>query len=294
METIINSLGKAPENAGDHKFSDENAIVTESGFEWREHDGIKILVCLSLERHGFVNAFSTRLGGISPFPNGDLNLAGFGEDSDENIMENRRRFLKSFDREYALATVHQVHSDRIKEAFTIGDAARTDQADAIVSDLPGILAAVKTADCVPILIADSAAMTFAAVHAGWRGTTASIAAKTIRKLAEEQNADPGKMVCAIGPAAGGERYEIGRDVMDAFAASFPEGGKYFTPTRAGHALVDLQRANRDQLIASGVPAENIFTAPYCTMTRNDLFFSYRIEKRLYGRVGRLLSVIGLK
>lgn len=294
METIINSLGKTAENAANHKSFDENAIVTESGFEWREREGIKILVCASLERLGFVNAFSTRTGGVSPFPDGDLNLAGFGEDSDENIMENRRRFLKSLAREYALATAHQIHSDRIKVAFTMDDAARTDKADAIISDLPGIFAGVKTADCVPILIADPAAMSFAAVHAGWRGTAASIAAKTIRKLAELRSTHSEKMVCAIGPAAGGERYEVGQDVMDAFAASFPESENYFTPIRPGHALVDLQQANRDQLIAAGVKAENIFTAPFCTMTRNDLFFSYRIEKRLYGRVGRLLSVIGLR
>ena len=81
-------------------------------------------------------------------------------------------------------------------------------------------------------------------------------------------------------------------MIDAFATNFAESELYFTPTRDGHALVDLHRTNRDQLTASGVLAEDIYTAPFCTMERPDLFFSYRIEKKRYGRTGRLLSVIG--
>ena len=80
--------------------------------------------------------------------------------------------------------------------------------------------------------------------------------------------------------------------MDAFAANFRSSEKYFKPTRDGHALIDLHLANRDQLIGAGVAERNIFTAPLCTISRTDLFFSYRIEKKKYGKTGRLLSVIG--
>jgi copper oxidase (laccase) domain-containing protein len=81
-------------------------------------------------------------------------------------------------------------------------------------------------------------------------------------------------------------------VIDAFRARFVNADELLTPTRDGHARIDLQRANRQQLAEAGVSPERIHTAPFCTMCRNDLFFSYRREKSLYGRTGRLLAVIG--
>lgn len=269
--------------------------LTESGFYWREHGELKMLVCRALEDAGFANGFSTRLGGVSPMPENDLNLAGFGEDSDENIYENRRRFLTMFDGDYSLATVWQVHGDNVKLAKTPADAANSEEkSDALASDLPGILAGVKTADCVPVLIGDTKTKAFAAVHAGWRGTAQSIVSKTIARMKEVYSVSPENLFAAIGPAAGCRRYEVGQDVIDAFTENFSTSGKYFDASRDGHALIDLHLANKDQLIDSGVSAESIFTAPFCTIERTELFFSYRVEKKKYGKTGRLLSVIGRK
>jgi len=273
----------------------EDKTLSDSGFFWRERQGVKVLVCNELEDHGFINGFSTRLGGVSPFPAGDLNLAGFDEDAHENIAENRRRFLEVFGGDLQLATAWQVHGDTVKQVATDADIRNSEEyADALVCDLDNILVGVKTADCVPILIADSVTRAFAAVHAGWRGTVKSIAAKAIAKLNEVYGAKPQDLICAIGPAACGRNYEIGSDVIDAFADSFTNSGKYFRSTREGHALVDLHRTNRDQLIEAGVSVNNIYTAPFCTMERPDLFFSYRLEKQKLGKTGRLLSVIGRK
>ncbi|MEP6848942.1 MAG: polyphenol oxidase family protein, partial [Acidobacteriota bacterium] len=133
---------------------------------------------------------------------------------------------------------------------------------------------------------------FAAVHAGWRGTVQSIVVKAIRLMEKEFGIDPKDMICSIGPAACGRNYEVGSDVIQAFASNFCASEKYFTTTRADHALVDLHAANRDQAVASGIAQENVFIAPFCTMERNDLFFSYRKEKKTLGKTGRLLSVIG--
>ncbi|MEO6589599.1 MAG: laccase domain-containing protein, partial [Pyrinomonadaceae bacterium] len=91
-----------------------------------------------------------------------------------------------------------------------------------------------------------------------------------------------------------KNYEIGQDVISAFEEKFSTSGKLFTRTRDGHALIDLHLANKEQLLSIGVAAENIYIAPFCTMERTDLFFSYRAEKKLYGKTGRLLSVIGRK
>lgn len=252
-----------------------------------------VLACAPLEDAGFVNGFSTRLGGVSPFPSGDLNLAGFDEDSAENIAENRRRFLNLFDATFQLTTVWQVHGDVVKTVTTEEDAADSQtRADAVVSGLHGILAGVKTADCVPVLIGDPATGAFAAVHAGWRGTVRSIVGRAVSVLTDHFGAVPHDLVAAIGPAASGRNYEVGSDVIRAFSDELGESAAYFTPTRKGHACVDLHLANRDQLLASGVSLDNIFTAPYCTIERTDIFFSYRVEKPKYGRTGRLLSVIG--
>ena len=272
----------------------DDQILTDAGFYWRERGGVRVLVCGPLEQAGFSNGFSTRLGGVSPFPRNDLNLAGFDEDAAENIAENRRRFLTAFDRAYRLATVWQVHGDDIKIVANENDVEMSDtKFDAVISDLPDVLVGVKTADCVPILIGDPETSAFAAVHAGWRGSSKSIVKKAVAKMKDVYGSDPVDLVCAIGPAATCERYEIGEDVIDAFRSNFSTSGKYFTPTREGHALIDLHLANKDQLIDAGVLRDRIFTAPFCTMDRTDLFFSYRVEKTLYGKTGRLLSVIGL-
>ncbi len=252
-----------------------------------------MLVSRALEDAGFVNGFSTRLGGVSPFPDGDLNLAGFNEDSAKNIYENRRRFLSVFDADLQLALVWQVHGDAIKIIRAPQDIGDSDErADAVVSDVAGVLAGVKTADCVPILLGDPKTGAFAAVHAGWRGTAQSIVDKVVKKLVSTYGVNPKNLIAAIGPAAGCENYEIGQDVIDTFAKNFSDSDKYFTATLDGHALVDLHLANRDQLLDSGVPSENIFTAPFCTIAAPDLFFSYRLEKQKFGKTGRLMSVIG--
>ena len=252
-----------------------------------------MLVSRSLEDAGFANGFSTRLGGVSPFPQNDLNLAGFGEDTRENIEENRRRFLQVFGGGYSLATVWQVHGDLIKTAATLAEAADgDDRADGLMSDLTGILAGVKTADCVPVLIGDRRNGAFAAIHAGWRGTAASIVSKAVGKLNQVYNSGPADLVATIGPSAGCQSYEVGKEVIDAFRQNIGGSEKYFAATRPGHALVDLPTANRDQLLGAGVPAEQISVAPLCTILGTDLFFSYRIEKKIYGKTGRLLSVIG--
>jgi YfiH family protein len=266
--------------------------LAEKGFFWRERDDVKVLVCAPLEEAGFVNGFSTRLGGVSAFPEGDLNLAGYDEDTADNIEENRRRFLGVFGGKFTLSTVWQVHGDTIKVVRDAADAADTNErADALIADLRDTLAGVKTADCVPVLIADPVSGAYAAVHAGWRGTASSIVLKAVRKMSEMYGSRQNDMIAAIGPAATCRNYEIGQDVIDAFSG-FEDSDRYFKPTRPGHALVDLIAANRDQLLGDGIEEKNIYNSDLCTMAHTDLFFSYRIEKRKYGKTGRLLSVIG--
>jgi len=164
--------------------------------------------------------------------------------------------------------------------------------DAIVSAARGVLAAVKTADCVPILIGDPITGAFASIHAGWRGTLAAVATHTLQRMVVEHGTRPEDTRVAIGPAAAGCCYEVGSDVIDGFTSRFPDSSELLTPTRDGHARIDLITANRQQLISAGVASTRIHAAPLCTMCRTDLFFSYRREKKQQGKVGRLMSVIG--
>ena len=234
-------------------------------------------------------------------PENALNLAGFNEDTAENILENRRRFLKLFPNEcgeWALAGCWQVHGSDVRLISNLAEAKPAEDArgdtiycDAIVSNVRGVLAGVKTADCVPILIGDPKTGAFAAVHAGWRGTLAEVATRALQRMKAEYNARPEDVRVAIGPAAGSCCYEVGADVIDPFRNKFPDQ-QLFTATRAGHACINLLEANRSQLISAEVDPDRISIAPLCTIGRTDLFFSYRREKNTHGKVGRLMSVIG--
>src|SRR3977135_2776977 len=144
---------------------------TESpDFYWRERDSVRALICAPLEHDGFTNAFSTRLGGVSPIPQDALNLAGFNEDDAENIYENRRRFLKLFDGEWTLAGCWQMHGGDLRVVRSQQEAQAKPGVlgddvfcDALVSNTPKVLLAIKTADCVPVLIGDPKTGAFAAV-----------------------------------------------------------------------------------------------------------------------------------
>lgn len=277
------------------------AALADAGFYWRERDGVRALICAPLETDGFTNAFSTRLGGVSPMPEDSLNLAGFNEDDAENIYENRRRFLNLFEGHWTLTGCWQAHGVDLRVVHSEDDAKQKPEVlgddqycDALVSNTPHVLLTVKTADCVPILIGDPVTHAFAAVHAGWRGTSSSIVKIAIQKLAAEYGSRAEDLRAAIGPAANGCCYEVGSEVIHIFKERFPNADELLTPTRDGHARIDLHQANHEQLIGAGVSPDRIHLAPFCTIDRNDLFFSYRREKQLRGRVGRLMSVIGTR
>jgi YfiH family protein len=273
-----------------------DAAARRAGFRWLERGGVRALSSRALDEAGFANAFSTRTGGVSPFPSNDLNLAGFDEDSAENIYENRRRFLALFEGDWTLAACWQVHGTNLRVVRAVPEprgVGEEERCDALATDLARVLLGVKTADCVPVLLGDARTGACAAVHAGWRGTSSSVVALALRRMKEEYDTNPRDVIAAAGPAALRCCYEVGAEVFEIFNERFPSyAADLFTPTRDGHALVDLHGANRRQLIDAGVADENVHAAPLCTMCRTDLFFSYRREKQTHGRTGRLLGVVG--
>jgi len=191
---------------------------------------ISFLVCEPLERAGFVNGFSTRLGGVSKLPSNALNLAYFKGDDKENVAENRRRFLKAIDAEAAtLITARQTHSTERCFIETM-EQARGPQpdCDAMTTKLGGVLLAIQTADCLPVLIADTKSGAIAAIHAGWRGTAGCITERTVADLMLMHGANPRDCIAALGPAACVECYEVGDDVIERYKKEFGYWRNLFT------------------------------------------------------------------
>ncbi len=176
----------------------------------------------------------------------------------------------------AAATVHQIHSDICVVAH--GATGVLGDADAILENTPGHCVAVKTADCIPVLLTDEEHRAVAAVHAGWRGTVSRIVEHALRKMHQEFGSNPAAMHAAIGPGIGKCCYEVGAEV----AAHFGE---------TGPCHIDLVDANRRQLLEAGVSPSRIYAANLCTRCGVEDFHSYRRDKE---HSGRMLSFIGVK
>jgi YfiH family protein len=279
-------------------------VMIEDAFVMRERDvetlngkaRISYLVCEPLEQAGFANAFSTRMGGVSAFPSDALNLAYFKGDQRESVDENRHRFVKALGAEGStVITARQMHST--ERCFIQGmDQARGPQpdCDAMTTKLANVLLAIQTADCLPVLIADTKTGAMGAIHAGWRGTAGRITERTVADLMQSHGVDPRNCIAALGPTACAECYEVGEEVIERYKKEFRYWPDLLIDFKeGGKAHLDIRAANIQQLAFCGFTEDRIHVAEYCTMHQNDLFFSYRREgKGQPSSVGRLLSVIG--
>ena len=189
----------------------------------------------------------------------------------------RSTFRKSGD----VFFLKQVHSGRVVRPPW----SEPPEGDASVSDRPGDLLGIETADCLPLFIVDPEKRRVAAAHAGWRGTVAQISRAAVRTLVDA-GSDPAHLLAALGPSIGSCCYEVGPDVEEAFGAS---GSKFFVAGRASRKHLDLVAANRAQLEEAGLVPANIDGLGLCTRCREDLFFSYRRDG---ASAGRMISVVG--
>jgi YfiH family protein len=187
------------------------------------------------------------------------------------------------DSEYpaGIRRIRQIHSATILEAVsTDGDPGR--EGDGLVTSEPGVVVGIRTADCVPVLLADPSTRAVAAVHAGWRGSAQNIVSAAVHELVTRYGAHAQDLHAAIGPAIGVCCYEVSPEVARQFGSWIPEYAEALVPTR-----IDLARVNAIQLSLDGVT--NIWTAGECTFCNADRFFSFRREKE---RAGRMTSFIG--
>jgi YfiH family protein len=272
-----------------------------------------------------VHGFSARSGGASVLDSGErvLNL-GFTEwDDRETVLKNRQAFQSALDAsDHTLVPLKQIHSSvaRLLQAPP-DDPCRglpapaglpVQAGDASLTNSRGVLLGVQTADCVPILLVDVRKRAVAAVHAGWRGTLARIAEKTVGEMRMHFGSNPANIFAALGPAIGGCCYEVGTELVTKFTSQFADAEEYFDELRTGeepnplqwlnmmppghqpspkNVRLDLRKANRSQLLAAGLHKANIFASDLCTACHTDLFFSYRKEG---ANSGRLLAAVGIR
>jgi len=269
-----------------------------------------------------VHGFSTRTGGVTTTYRpgqraGELNLGFTKTDTRENVIENRRRFLEALGApEMEVLTLKQIHSSLVKRVI-VADAEATQgcKGDGMFTGEPGLLLAIQTADCIPVLVADVKRRAVAAFHAGWRGTLQRIVESGVGRMRSEFRSRPEDLIAAIGPGIAACCYAVGEEVRSEFASQFayapglfsevsdsdPIRDKYpllFLTARApGHSNLgpelhlDLMEANRRQLLDAGLRAETITVIGDCTRCQNNRYFSYRAEQ---GFAGRLLSVVGMR
>ena len=300
----------------------------------RRRGGLQILESPSLARLNWLtHGFSTRQGGASELTTNRggassrkqsptekvLNLGFTDWDARDRVLQNRVKFFAALGASrMRVVALRQIHSD-IVHVVSPAEAPQGEQAlqgDALITREPGVLLTIQTADCIPILLADTRQRAVAAIHSGWRGTAQRIAEKTLGRMQMEFGTRPQDVLAALGPGIGGCCYEVGHEVVKEFTAKFPSAREWFTgPFDAlengdndpnwlpwltmrppGHAPpaprahLDLIAANRAILAGAGVASKNIFSSGFCTACRSDLFFSYRREHS----TGRLMAAIGIR
>lgn len=263
-------------------------------FRFANKDGLEYLEAGEISALGFVaHAFCTRLGGVSEGPFSSLNAGFHAGDREGDVLRNLAIVGAAFaippDR---LVMMRQVHGERIR--IIDGDGPPpgcVPECDGLITALPGVALAVRTADCVPILFVDRVRRVIGAAHAGWRGTALGIASRMVGAFIERFSSRVSDILVAIGPAVGPCCYQVDAPVRAAFSSRIEAGG-YLRPCAEDERwMLDLAQANRLQIQGQGVPEGNILSAGLCTACRRELFFSHRASR---GRTGRQINLLMLR
>lgn len=234
---------------------------------------------------GVSHAFSTRRA-----EHGEFTL---GPTSSDNPMIpiNRSRFLAAAGVPgWPILKLKQVHSGIVHDMTDTWSSNEPLEGDASITAVRGAVLGIQTADCVPILIADRKGEVVAAVHAGWRGTAAGIAHRTVKLMVAKYGVDPSDLTAVIGPHNAVCCYEVGDDVIDVMNGAMNGADLFVRRPDWAKPHFNQALANTKQLREAGVPEDRILVSNLCTQCRADLFFSYRRDGK---NTGRLLSIIGL-
>jgi YfiH family protein len=243
----------------------------------------------TLDAGRVVQAVFTRQGGVSLAPYESLNMSVSTGDDPANVRANRTRAFDLLGCDPAsVADLWQVHSADVVEASEPNDErSHLGQADALITDRPGVTLFLRFADCVPIVLYDPRRPAVGLVHAGWRGTLLGAAPAAVRAMHERYGSRPQDILAGVGPSIGPCHYGVGPEVVEQTRAVFPGADELLPRLNGGHAL-DLWAANALALRRAGV--DQVEVSGLCTACHNDLFFSHRADGARTGRFGALLAL----
>ncbi len=248
---------------------------------------------LTSENISCIHCFTTRMGGVSTDHLASLNLGAHRGDNPENVLENYKILSRAigFDLEKLVLT-HQTHTDIVravgsKDANFFTDSHRGPECDALITNEPGVTLAVFTADCTPILFHDPVTGAVGAAHAGWKGTAADIAGKTVRAMQDHFGCRPQDIRCAIGPNIGACCFQTDRDVPQAMEAVLGSEAQTCIRQAGEKYYVDLKKINALLLKRAGV--EHIAISEECTMCSHHLYWSHRATNGLRGSQGAFIT-----
>jgi len=271
----------------------------KAAFTEKEHNGVVYYTIPLFEETGLVaHGFSTRLGGVSQGAFTSLNLGTHVGDRLEAVMENRRRLCTVLGMNaLQIVAAKQVHGDHVHVAAA-ADCGRgalayesaLEDTDALVTNEPGVPLSTYYADCVPVYFLDPVQRAIGLAHAGWKGTVLQIGRKTLEKMSREFGTKPEDCLVGIAPSIGPCCYEVDERVVEKVKRSFAFWSELVKPQGQGKWRLDLWEANRRQLMEAGVNERNIAVAALCTSCRNGLFFSYRVDGGITGRLGAYLML----
>jgi len=263
-----------------------------------ERDGIVFFQLPEWDPYGLtVHGFFGRVGGVSPPPFNTLNIGASSGDDAQHVAENLSQIARvTGTQRDCFVFLRQVHGDRI--LYVAKDGARADDGtildspgDALCTDRTAILLAVRTADCLPVLLLDPLWPAVAIVHAGWRGTLKRILKGCLREMSRLFNTRPEMMRVGFGPGIRSCCFLVDKEVADRFCDAFPNDNTMVSSAPQGKWRVDLYRANTATLLEEGVRKDHLFYEPLCTCCHHDAFFSVRGDG---GITGRQISLVGLK
>jgi YfiH family protein len=242
---------------------------------------------------GLVHGVFTRHGGVSAPPYATLNVSLAVGDDPARVLENRRRVARALGgRLEHLYTVQQVHgaAHRVVDGTVPPASLGREPADILLTGTPGVLLLLKFADCVPLLYWDPVRRWVALAHAGWRGTALNVAGATVQLLTAVAGSRPGDLWVALGPAIGRCCYIVGPEVVAAVSRAVPDAAAVQCPAADGRAYLDLVLANVQQLLAAGVPPDQVVEAQRCTACESATFFSHRALGMPSGRFAVVAGV----
>lgn len=259
-----------------------------------KHGGLTLVLSPLLKSvDSLVHVFTTRLGGQSPEPLDSFNLGrhSLSEEIRRDAMENRRKLCELFSIDTdRLAVPGQHHSTNIhilQEQLQPGPF-HFPGVDAIATAQTMQPVLLHFADCVPVMLVDTAIRKICVIHAGWRGTAGGIVKKSVKLMVEQLGSHPGDIAAAIGPAIGSCCFETGDEVVDGLSQTVADPAP-LTPYKNGRAFPDLKAFNAMQLLEAGV--QNIDVASWCTACHPELFYSHRQSGGQTGRQGALACLI---